>query len=56
MPKLDSHAVLEAISRMPDVRDVPFVFLTARSERRDQRDGMTQPFDQRCQAATDGGH
>ncbi|HVZ65498.1 MAG TPA: hybrid sensor histidine kinase/response regulator [Lacunisphaera sp.] len=41
MPKLDGHGVLAAVRQMPGVRDVPFVFLTVRSHRHDQREGMT---------------
>jgi signal transduction histidine kinase len=40
MPNLDGAGVLAAIKQLPDVCDVPFVFLTARAERRDQREGM----------------
>ncbi|HVU24631.1 MAG TPA: response regulator [Opitutus sp.] len=33
MPRLDGRGVLAAVKRMPEVRDVPFVFLTAQAER-----------------------
>ncbi|HVT72585.1 MAG TPA: hybrid sensor histidine kinase/response regulator [Lacunisphaera sp.] len=41
MPKLDGHGVLAAIRGMPELAEVPLVFLTARSDRRDQREAMT---------------
>lgn len=52
MPNLDGHGVLAAVKEMPEVRDVPFVFLTANAERHQQREGMalgaddyiTKPF------------
>jgi len=55
MPKLDGHGVLAAVKQLPEIRDVPFVFLTARAERHDQREGMalgaddyiTKPFSER---------
>jgi two-component system, sensor histidine kinase and response regulator len=55
MPNLDGRGVLTAIKQMPGVRDVPFVYLTARATRTDQRDGMmlgaddyiTKPFTER---------
>ncbi len=55
MPKLDGHGVLAAIKQMPGVCDVPFVFLTARAERAQQREGMalgaddyiTKPFSEK---------
>ncbi len=55
MPNLDGHGVLAAIKQMQGVCDVPFVFLTARAERTQQREGMalgaddyiTKPFSER---------
>jgi two-component system sensor histidine kinase/response regulator len=55
MPNLDGHGVLAAIKEMPGVRDVPFVFLTGRDKREQQRAGMslgaddyiTKPFTER---------
>ncbi len=52
MPNLDGRGVLAAVKEMPEVRDVPFVFLTANAERHQQREGMalgaddyvTKPF------------
>jgi signal transduction histidine kinase len=55
MPNLDGPGVLAAVKQMPDVREVPFVFLTANAARDDQRAGMalgaddyiTKPFTER---------
>jgi CheY-like chemotaxis protein/anti-sigma regulatory factor (Ser/Thr protein kinase) len=55
MPNLDGYGVLAAVKQIPGVRDVPFVFLTARAERAEQREGMalgaddyiTKPFRER---------
>ena len=52
MPHLDGRGVLAAVKEMPEIRDVPFVFLTANAERHQQREGMalgaddyiTKPF------------
>jgi len=52
MPGLDGYQVLEALQKTPDLRDIPFVFLTALSDRASQRHGMelgasdfvTKPF------------
>ena len=41
MPNLDGPGVLAAVKQMPLIRDVPFVFLTARATRDEQREGMT---------------
>lgn len=41
MPRLDGYGVLAAIRRIPEAREVPFVFLTAKAEREAQRAGMT---------------
>ena len=53
MPELDGYGVLHMISRNPDTANIPFIFLTAKSEREDFRKGMnmgaddylTKPFD-----------
>jgi len=55
MPGMDGYAVIAAIRALPPCRDVPFVFLTARGGREDQRRGMelgaddyvTKPFTER---------
>jgi DNA-binding NarL/FixJ family response regulator len=40
MPVMDGHATLRELRADPRTADVPFIFLTARGERRDLRDGM----------------
>lgn len=55
MPRLNGYAVLEALRQQPELRSIPFIFLTARSARSDQRKGMvlgaddyiTKPFESR---------
>ncbi|MCC6723093.1 MAG: response regulator, partial [Saprospiraceae bacterium] len=52
MPKLDGFGVLNILSHRPDTSDIPFVFLTAKTEKEDFRRGMnlgaddyvTKPF------------
>jgi CRP/FNR family cyclic AMP-dependent transcriptional regulator len=53
MPELDGYAVFQALSQQPMTSEVPFIYLTAKSEREDFRRGMslgaddyvTKPFD-----------
>jgi two-component system, OmpR family, alkaline phosphatase synthesis response regulator PhoP len=45
MPEMDGYSVLESLRADPATRDVPFVFLTARSGRADQRQGMDMGAD-----------
>lgn len=53
MPELDGYGVLHAIQRNEALKNTPFIFLTAKTERADQRRGMemgaddylTKPFD-----------
>jgi len=40
MPRMNGYATIEAVRNIPEMRDVPFVFLTARAEKADQRSGM----------------
>lgn len=55
LPGLDGHQVLTAVRQMPTGQDIPFIFLTARADRGDQRQGMalgaddyiTKPFTER---------
>ncbi len=55
MPELDGYGVLYMISRDPKTAAIPFIFLTAKSEKEDFRKGMnlgaddylTKPFDDR---------
>lgn len=52
MPKLDGFGVLNILSKKPATADIPFIFLTAKSEKEDFRRGMnlgaddyiTKPF------------
>lgn len=53
MPELDGYGVLHAVHRNENIRNTPFIFLTAKTERSDFRKGMelgaddyiTKPFD-----------
>jgi DNA-binding response OmpR family regulator len=53
MPELDGYGVLHILSKDPSTANVPFIFLTAKTELRDFRTGMnlgaddyiTKPFD-----------
>lgn len=53
MPVLDGYGVLHAIHRNEAIKNIPFIFLTAKTERVDMRKGMelgaddyiTKPFD-----------
>lgn len=40
MPELDGHGVLAALRKESRTAAIPFIFLTARADRRDIRDGM----------------
>lgn len=40
MPEMDGYAVLEALRASPETVSLPFIFLTAKGDRRDQRAGM----------------
>lgn len=40
MPELDGHAVVQALRNEPALAAIPFIFLTARGEKSDQRSGM----------------
>jgi signal transduction histidine kinase len=40
MPELDGYGVLVELYEDPDIATIPFIFLTAKSERRDIRKGM----------------
>ncbi|MET4108326.1 response regulator [Hymenobacter sp. UYP22] len=54
MPVLDGYGVLQIFNQHPQLSGVPFIFLTAKTERTDQRRGMelgaddylTKPFDE----------
>src|SRR5260370_37470935 len=53
MPELDGYGVLHILSKDPSTANIPFIFLTAKTEMRDFRAGMnlgaddyiTKPFD-----------
>ena len=53
MPELDGYGVLHLLKKNPETQDIPFVFLTAKTERSNFRKGMemgaddyiTKPFD-----------
>nr|WP_068892324.1 response regulator [Pedobacter panaciterrae] len=53
MPELDGYGVLHLLSKAPETSAIPFIFLTAKTERIDMRKGMemgaddylTKPFD-----------
>ena len=53
MPVLDGYGVLHLLKKNPDTENIPFIFLTAKTERTDFRKGMemgaddfiTKPFD-----------
>lgn len=53
MPKLDGYGVLHILMKNPSTAHIPFIFLTAKADRRDMRKGMnlgaddylTKPFD-----------
>lgn len=53
MPVLDGYGVLHAIQKQEEIKNTPFIFLTAKTERGDLRKGMelgaddyiTKPFD-----------
>ncbi len=40
MPELDGYGVLYYLSKIPETRGIPFIFLTAKTERSDMRKGM----------------
>ena len=40
MPELDGHGVLQALQRDPELALIPFIFLTAKGEKDDLRNGM----------------
>jgi CRP-like cAMP-binding protein/CheY-like chemotaxis protein len=53
MPRLDGYGVLHILSNEPETASIPFIFVTARTERSDRRRGMelgaddylTKPFE-----------
>jgi len=55
MPELDGYGVLETLSKTETTKHIPFIFLSAKTERKDIRKGMemgaddylTKPFEER---------
>ncbi|MES2519947.1 MAG: response regulator [Bacteroidota bacterium] len=45
MPVLDGYGVLHIFSQSPDLQNIPFIFLTAKTERNDLRKGMDMGAD-----------
>ncbi len=53
MPELDGYGVLHLLRKKPETQSIPFIFLTAKTERTDLRKGMemgaddyiTKPFE-----------
>jgi DNA-binding response OmpR family regulator len=45
MPRLNGHGVIEELKKDPKLSSVPFIFLTAKSEITDFRDGMESGAD-----------
>ena len=43
MPVLDGYGVFQILSKNPDLQTIPFIFLSAKSERNDLRFGITTP-------------
>lgn len=45
MPRLNGFGVLEALRQQPALRDIPFIFITGKTNRADQRKGMVHGAD-----------
>ncbi len=45
MPELDGYGVLHILSKNPETSDIPFIFLTAKTEKSDIRKGMEMGAD-----------
>ncbi|HEX8608879.1 MAG TPA: response regulator, partial [Pedobacter sp.] len=53
MPEMDGYSVLHLLGKKPETAVIPFIFLTAKTDRQDMRKGMemgaddylTKPFD-----------
>ena len=45
MPEMDGHGLLAALRAVPATADIPFVFLTARADHSDMREGMEHGAD-----------
>ena len=54
MPQLDGYGVLHLLSKHKETRNIPFIFLTAKSERSDFRKGMEMGADDYLTKPIDG--
>jgi CheY-like chemotaxis protein/CRP-like cAMP-binding protein len=45
MPELDGYGVLHMVQKNPELQNIPFIFLTAKTEQTDIRKGMSQGAD-----------
>jgi len=45
MPELDGYGVLRVLGKLPETAGIPFIFLTAKSEKEDFRKGMSMGAD-----------
>ncbi|MDA0673281.1 MAG: response regulator [Cyanobacteria bacterium] len=45
MPAMDGFGVVKCLREQPDTSHIPFIFLTAKADRLDQREGMTAGAD-----------
>lgn len=45
LPELDGYGVLQTLRNDPETANIPFIFLTARADRSDMRQGMTMGAD-----------
>jgi len=45
MPEMDGHEVVQMLRERPETKTTPFIFLTAKADRLDQRDGMESGAD-----------
>lgn len=54
MPELDGYGVLHILNKDPDTASIPFIFLTAKSDKADFRTGMNQGADDYIAKPFDG--
>lgn len=45
MPEMDGHEVVQVMRERPETKTTPFIFLTAKADRLDQREGMESGAD-----------
>lgn len=53
MPELDGYGVLHVVQHNPELQNTPFIFLTAKTEKEDQRRGMIMGADDYIQKPFD---